>query len=230
MSLNRTRIIIMVTALVLLIAFLVVGLLYLGNRNRVAQEQDEADKPSVEATDQSIPEKVDPTVVTDDPTPIPEGVAVDPVTGEVITVVPDVEVEKVVNDAQMQAKAVLDAIAASDAEAVVNAYHPNYWTKEAMTIAEGVESTAYLFEELMLEDVSYTIQTVEDAAEEQAATQRSIAEGYGIAAGSIGGIKEARIEFSYSIDGNSVSRLMTLFFIEIDGGWFFTNDLGRLFY
>lgn len=226
MSLNRTRIIIMVAALVLLVAFLVVGVLYLNSRKQM--EAQSTDQPGDDVSSTDAPEKVpDGNPEANESS---EGVELDPVTGEELTVVPDVDVETVVNDAEAQAKVVLDAIAAGDAQAVVNAYHPNYWTKEGMTIAEGVESTEYLFEELMLENVSYTIQSVTDAAEEQANTQRAFAESYGIASDSVTGVKEARIEFSYTIDGKSTSRLMTLYFIEIDGGWFLTNDLGQLFY
>lgn len=221
MKLNQTQILVMVIALVLLVALLVVGILY------VTQRPAAPDAPA-DGQESSVPS--DPSAPTTVPTAVPEGVTVDPITGEAVTVIPDAEVKTGVSSAEAQADALLLGLKNNDAEAIVKTYHPNYWTKEGITIEDAVENTEGLLEELALQDVSYSVMSLNDASEESAQQHRKVAEGYEISADRIGGIKQAKFEFSYRYDTDTYSMLLVFDLIEIDGNWFVATDLGQMFY
>lgn len=221
MKLNQPQILVMIVALVLLVALLVVGILY------VTQRPDPSDAPTDGPG--TVPDP-DPSASSAEPTAVPDGVTVDPITGEAVVIVPDAEVESGVTSAEAQVEALLLGLKNRDAEAIVKTYHPNYWTKEGVTVEEAVENTEGLLEELALEDVTYSVKSLNDASEESAQQHRKVAEGYEIAADRIGGVRQAMIEFSYRYETETYSMLLVFDLIEIDGNWFVATDLGQMFY
>ncbi len=214
MNLKPVHIIIMLVALLLLVALLVLGVAYF---SRGSCTTDNGGTPVTAAPDAQA-------------TPAPLS-SQNPITGEDVPVVPDQPVDNGAATCEEQVKKLMDALCANDAATVVAASHPNYWTKEGVTLEEAAENTRALLEEDMAwSNVSYTSEApVEADAADTAAKQNYVAT-YAPAGAVLGAVMRVNVTLNYTLDGEAVTRPIVLFLIQIDGSWFVVSDVGQLLY